>query len=148
VDAFAGVAAAQAVIMAAEAAQVFREERQRNDARLSPTFRALLDEGERCTPDRLREARQVAERGRRELQEVFASVDALLTPAALGEAPVGLQSTGDPAFCRTWTLLGCPCVSLPVLKGPAGLPIGLQVVGDRGGDARLLEVAAWIEKRL
>ena len=148
IDAFAGLAAAQAVIMAAEAAQVFREERQRNDARLSATFRALLDEGERCTPDRLREARQVAERGRRELEAVFGSVDALLTLAALGEAPVGLQSTGDPAFCRAWTLLGSPCVSLPVLKGPAGLPIGLQVVGNRDADARLLGVASWIEKRL
>lgn len=129
IEAFAGLAAAQAIVMAVEAAQVFREERQRNDARLSPTFRALLEEGERCAPERLREAREVAERGRRELDDVFGSVDALLTPAALGEAPIGLQSTGDPAFCRAWTLLGCPCISLPVLKGPAGLPIGLQIVG-------------------
>ena len=148
IEAFAGLAAAQAIVMAVEAAQIFREERQRNDARLSPTFRALLEEGERCAPERLREAREVAERGRRELDDVFGSVDALLTPAALGEAPIGLQSTGDPAFCRAWTLLGCPCISLPVLKGPAGLPIGLQIVGMRNDDARLLAIASWIEKRL
>jgi Asp-tRNA(Asn)/Glu-tRNA(Gln) amidotransferase A subunit family amidase len=148
VDAFAGLAAAQAIIMAAEAAEVFREERKRNEARLSPAFRSLLDDGERCTPDRLREAREVAQRGRRELQDVFGRVDALLATAALGEAPVGLQSTGDPAFCRAWTLLGCPCVSLPVLKGPAGLPIGLQIVGMRDDDARLLAIASWVEKRL
>jgi Asp-tRNA(Asn)/Glu-tRNA(Gln) amidotransferase A subunit family amidase len=148
VDAFAGLAAAQAVIMAAEAAQVFREERRRNEARLSPTFCGLLDEGERCTAERLSEARETAERGQWELPDVFGRVDALLTPAALGEAPVGLQSTGDPAFNRAWTLLGCPCVSLPVLKGPAGLPIGLQVVGMRNDDARLLAIAQWVEKRL
>src|SRR5205823_1358328 len=148
VEAFAGLAAAQALIMAAEAAQVFREERRRNDARLSATFRAFLDEGERCTPDCLRETREVAERGRRELTDVFAAVDVLITPAAVGEAPRGLQSTGDPAFCRAWTLLGCPCISLPVLKGPAGLPIGLQIVGMRNDDARLLAIASWIEKRL
>ena len=148
VDAFAGLAAAQAVIMAAEAAQVFREERQRNDARLSPTFRAFLEDGERCTPERLREAQEIADRGRGELQDVFGRFDALLTPAALGEAPLGLQSTGDPAFCRAWTLLGCPCVSLPVFKGPSGLPVGLQIVGMRNDDARLLAIAQWVEKRL
>jgi len=58
------------------------------------------------------------------------------------------RALDDPAFCRAWTLLGCPCISLPVLKGPAGLPIGLQIVGMRNDDARLLAIASWIEKRL
>jgi len=148
IDAFAGAAAAQAVIMAAEAAEVFRELRRSHDAELSPGFRAFLDEGERCPADRLREARHAATESRRELEDVFARVDALVTPAAAGEAPIGHQSTGDPAFCRAWTLLRCPCISLPVLEGPAGLPIGLQLVAAPGQDARLLTIAAWVEKLL
>jgi hypothetical protein len=74
--------------------------------------------------------------------------DVLLTPAAAGEAPVGLASTGDPAFSRIWTLLGVPCLSLPVLRGPAGLPLGLQLIGARGRDEDLLAAASWIENRL
>ncbi|HWE23466.1 MAG TPA: amidase family protein, partial [Myxococcales bacterium] len=123
-------------------------ERGRGGNQLSERFRAFLDEGERCPPDRLREARDLAAQARRELHDVFARVDALVTPAAAGEAPVGLQSTGDPAFSRTWTLLGCPCISLPVLKGPAGLPVGLQLVAAPGEDERLVAVAAWVEKQL
>ena len=134
--------------MAAEAAEVFRELRRSHDAELSPGFRAFLDEGERCPAHRLREARHAATESRRELEDVFARVDALVTPAAAGEAPIGHQSTGDPAFCRAWTLLRCPCISLPVLEGPAGLPIGLQLVAAPGQDARLLTIAAWVEKLL
>jgi Asp-tRNA(Asn)/Glu-tRNA(Gln) amidotransferase A subunit family amidase len=148
VNAFAGLAAAQAVIMAAEAAEVFGEERKSHEAQLSATFRAFLDEGGGCTPDRLREARQIAEKGRRELDDVFSRLDALVTAAAAGEAPKGLESTGDPAFCRAWTLLGCPSITLPVLNGPAGLPLGLQLVAAPGQDARLLAVACWVEKQL
>ncbi|HWE26247.1 MAG TPA: amidase, partial [Myxococcales bacterium] len=113
IDAFAGAAAAQEVIMGAEAAEVFRSERGRFGNQVSERFCAFLEEGERCPPDRLREARDLAAQARRELHDVFARVDALVTAAAAGEAPIGLQSTGDPAFSRAWTLLGCPCISLP-----------------------------------
>jgi len=148
VEAFAGLAATQSVIMSAEAAVALRAEREQHDARLSDVFRSFLLEGERCPPQRLREARERADHGHREAPRVFAGVDALITLAAAGEAPVGLESTGDPSFCRTWTLLGCPCISLPVLTGPAGLPVGLQLVGARGADDRLLAVAAWVEHEL
>ena len=148
IDAFTGVAAAQAIIMSAEAAEVFRGKRRNHDAQLSAAFRSFLEEGERHPPERLREAREVSERGRRELPDVFGRVDAIVTAAAAGEAPVGQESTGDPAFSRAWTTLGCPCISLPVLEGPAGLPIGLQLVAAPGQDARLLAIAAWVENQL
>src|SRR5256714_399646 len=144
----AGLAGAQGVIMSAEAAAPLPDQRQRHGDRMSEVFRSFLTEGERCPPERLREAREVAEQGRRELPRMFAEADVLLTLGAAGEAPRGLESTGDPAFCRAWTLLGCPCISLPVLTGPAGLPVGLQLVGAPGDDARLLAVAAWIEREL
>ena len=142
---FAGLIDAQIAIMGAEAAETLGDE---PEERLSPKLREFLRAGTKVTPDRLAAAREQAERCRGELDATFEKVDALLTPAAAGEAPEGLGATGDPIFCRIWTLLGVPCLSLPVLKGPAGLPIGLQIVGRRGHDAELLAAAAWIEQHV
>jgi Asp-tRNA(Asn)/Glu-tRNA(Gln) amidotransferase A subunit family amidase len=139
---FAGLIDAQIAIMGAEAAETLGDE---PEERLSPKLREFLRAGATVTPDRRAAAREQAERCRSELDATFENVDALLTPAAVGEAPEGLGATGDPIFCRIWTLLGVPCLSLPVLKGPAGLPVGLQIVGRRGHDAELLAAAAWIE---
>ena len=58
----------------------------------------------------------------------FADVDILLTPAAAGEAPVGLHSTGNAAFSAIWTTMHVPAVSVPALTGPHGLPVGVQVI--------------------
>ncbi len=74
--------------------------------------------------------------------------DAILTPAAPSAAPKGLASTGDPSFCTLWTLCGMPGMSLPLLQSSDGLPIGVQLVGPRGGDARLLRTARWLAKRM
>jgi amidase len=74
--------------------------------------------------------------------------DALLTLSAPGEAPPGLDSTGDPAFNRIWTLLHVPCASLPAATGASSLPIGVQLIGRAGADAELLSVAAWAEQSL
>jgi len=74
--------------------------------------------------------------------------DAILTPAAPGGAPKGLASTGDPAFCTLWTLCGMPCITLPLLESTGGLPIGVQLVGPRDGDARLLRTARWLAAKL
>ena len=139
--AFAGLIDAQISIMGAEAAlELAAEPPEKLSAKLSE----FLREGARVSPDRLRAARDQAERCRRELDGIFSRVDALLTPATTGEAPQGLDATGDPLFCRIWTLLWSPCVSLPVLTGPAGMPLGLQVVGARGRDAELISAASFI----
>ena len=79
---------------------------------------------------------------------LFSELDALLTPSAPGEAPLGLESTGDPVFNRVVTLLGLPAISLPVGTGPTGLPLGVQLVGPPRAESALLEVAAWVEARL
>jgi len=139
--AFAGLIDAQIAIMGAEAAQELAAKPQ--DA-LSARLRDFLRDGARVSPERLRAARDQAERCRRELDAIFSGFDALLTPATIGEAPAGLAATGDPIFCRIWTLLRVPCISLPVLTGPAGLPLGLQVVGARGRDPDLISAAAFI----
>jgi Asp-tRNA(Asn)/Glu-tRNA(Gln) amidotransferase A subunit family amidase len=76
-------------------------------------------------------------------EELFARCDAVLTPAVAGTAPK-IDSTGDPAFCTLWTLCGMPALSLPLMTGTNGLPLGVQLVGQRGGDARLLRTARWL----
>jgi len=82
------------------------------------------------------------------LDHVFDEYDAILTPAAPGEAPRGLKSTGNPIFCTIWTYLGVPAITLPLLRSEAGLPLGVQLVARRGGDARLLRTARWLARNV
>ena len=89
----------------------------------------------------------------RPMQESFTELfeqryDAILTPAALGPAPEGLESTGDPVFCALWTLCGMPAISVPLMQSLNNLPIGVQLVGPRDGDARLLRTARWLVRSL
>ena len=81
------------------------------------------------------------EQSRASIVELFNDADAILTPAAPGIAPKGLSATGDPVFCTLWTLTGLPAVSLPLLAGEGRLPLGVQLVGAPGTDARLLRSA-------
>ena len=74
--------------------------------------------------------------------------DAIATPATLGAAPRGLESTGDPAFCTPWTLCGMPAISLPLLATPEQLPLGVQLVAARRADGPLLRTARWLERTL
>ena len=76
------------------------------------------------------------------LDEVFARCDAILLPAAPGPAP-GRETTGDSVFNGLWTLCGTPAVTVPILEVD-GLPLGVQLIGPRGGDARLLRTAQWL----
>ena len=80
--------------------------------------------------------------------EAFAGNDVLLTASAQGEAPIGLESTGDPVFNRNWTLLHVPCVTIPFGLGPNGMPVGVQLVAQPGEHERLLSAAKWIATRL
>ncbi len=78
------------------------------------------------------------------LDDIFDQYDAILTPAVTGAAPHGLGSTGDPMFCTLWTFCGMPAISLPLLQAGNGLPVGVQLVGRVGDDARLLRTARWL----
>jgi len=71
-----------------------------------------------------------------------------MLPSAIGTAPQGLGSTGDPLFCSMASLFGMPAISLPLLVGENGLPIGVQLVGRRFDDGRLLRAANWLVTRL
>ena len=82
------------------------------------------------------------------VDEIFGEADAIITPAATGEAPRGLDSTGDPVFATPWSLFGLPAISLPLLSGSNGLPVGVQIVGRMREDARLFRTARWLVKKV
>jgi Asp-tRNA(Asn)/Glu-tRNA(Gln) amidotransferase A subunit family amidase len=69
------------------------------------------------------------------------SVDLIIAPSAIGEAPLIKEGTGDPLFCRAWTLLGLPCINLNIASGPNGLPVGVQLIAAYGQDHFLLSAA-------
>lgn len=82
------------------------------------------------------------------LGAIFQRCDAIITPAATGPAPKGLEGTGDPVFNAIWTLCGTPAITLPLFTDADGMPMGVQLIGPRGGDARLLRTARWLVKHL
>ncbi|HXL67567.1 MAG TPA: amidase [Xanthobacteraceae bacterium] len=113
------------------------------EGKVSKVLGDFLAEGNAVSPARYEEA--VAEAGlcRSDLARALTGFDALLTPATVGVAPP-IATTGDPAFCSLWTLAGVPAVSLPILPGEGGLPLGVQLVAAHGEDARLLRAAQWL----
>ena len=116
---------------------------------LSDAMRDYIEGGRAVTPEEVEAAVAVGETCRAALPGVLAGFDALLVPGVLGEAPLRSEGhTGDPLLCRAWTFLGAPAISVPGLVGPAGMPIGVQLVGLRGGEERLLGAAAWVEGAL
>jgi Asp-tRNA(Asn)/Glu-tRNA(Gln) amidotransferase A subunit family amidase len=145
---FSGLIDAQQTVMAFEAARGLAFERDAHGDMLHPHLRDFLDRARGTGLDDYRRALAASRSCARDLEGILASVDVLLTPSATGEAPRGLQATGDPIFSRIWTLLQVPTVTLPGYRGPRGLPVGVQAVGRFGADDALLGVAAWMERVL
>ncbi len=143
-----GLNAAQDRIMGYEAARALAYERIYRSAQLSPRLGQMLDAGMAVGAAEYDAARAEAAAARAGLAGFFGPYDAVLTPAAPGEAPAGLGYTGDPVFNRMWTLLGTPCVTLPAHRGDRGLPVGVQLVGRIGDDARLMSCAIFLEQAL
>jgi Asp-tRNA(Asn)/Glu-tRNA(Gln) amidotransferase A subunit family amidase len=136
------------VIMEAEMAANFDLEWEKGRDKLSDKLRALLERGRATTALEYQKALARAPLLNAGFSDIFERCDAILTPSAPGTAPKGLGATGDPAFCSLWTLLGTPALNLPLMRGENGLPLGVQVVGPRHGDARLMRTAAWLVARL
>lgn len=131
-------------IMQAEmAANLDREWDQGRD-RLSASLRAQLEQGRAVSALDYQKACARIPMINNGFEEVFARYSAVLTPSASGAAPHGLESTGDPAFCTLWTLCGMPALNLPLMQAEGGLPLGVQLVGRRHDDARLLRTARWL----
>lgn len=137
----------QRVIMAVEMAHNLGEVVDRGGDVSSSVLRDLIAEGRGVSAVRYLAARDQARRYVAGLNEIFTQYDAILTPATTGVAPKG-NSTGSPAFCTLWSLTGLPAVTLPLLKGEDGMPLGVQLIGPAGDDARLLRTANWLVNRL
>ena len=140
--------AVQRTIMYGEGGRVFAELQRRDRGRISPRLNALVDEGLAIADADLARALERQRRFADELDGCLGACDAILTPPTPGEAPADLTQTGDPVFCTIWSLCGVPAVTIPTGRGPSGLPLGLQVVGARSGDDRLLSVARWCDERV
>jgi Asp-tRNA(Asn)/Glu-tRNA(Gln) amidotransferase A subunit family amidase len=143
-----GLNDAQNTIMLFELAQNFAYERVMRSAELSPRFAQMLNDGMTIGPERYDAAIALAASARAHLDAFFGRCDAIIAPAAPGEAPLGLGYTGNPVFNRMWTLLGVPCLTLPVVWGGSGLPTGIQLVGRIGDDARLFAAGLFVERAL
>jgi Asp-tRNA(Asn)/Glu-tRNA(Gln) amidotransferase A subunit family amidase len=136
-------------IMDVEMAHNLEREWTTSRNNLSAQLRALIERGREVRAVDYQHALSRIEPIRTSFVELFEQrYDAILTPAAPSAAPKGLESTGAPVFCTLWTLCGMPAISLPLLQSAAGLPIGVQLVGPRHGDARLLRTARWLAKRM
>ena len=147
-DDFAAIPDSHRVILNAGLTQsLARQYADRRD-RLSERLRGMIEEGLGYDEATLEAARTHARACRASAGDAFGDRDVLLTPSAPGEAPKGLGMTGDPIFQTTWTLLHLPCVTLPFATGPSGLPVGVQLIGSRGGDAAVLAVAKWFHGRM
>ncbi|GJD37581.1 amidase [Methylobacterium bullatum] len=130
-----------------EAAQALNWEYATHRANLGPLLRAHLDDAQNVSPNSYDASLKVAGRARRQLPDQFAEhdLDVILTLSAPGPAPEGYASTGDSRFNRLWTLMGVPCVTVPVGSTPTGLPLGVQVIARHGDDARALKAAHCVE---
>jgi amidase len=137
-------------LMGVEAAITHGDLYRRSPELISAPMRGLIEEGLRCAATDYAKAKvlqgRMAHRFDAWLRKTM-TLDALLVAPANGEPPHGLDSTGDASFCAPWTFLGVPAVTVPMSFGPAGLPLGAQIVGAAGSDAALLDLAEWIEAR-
>ena len=146
---FDGIEETHQRISSYEFARNFTWEIENHWEKISETLREnRLKHGLATTFDQYREARDHAEQCRALLTKVFDDYEILLTASAAGEAPVGLEKTGDASHCLIWTTTHVPCVTLPVFKGPNGLPIGAQVIGRRNSDRALFSAARWVYRAL
>jgi len=135
-------------VMSYEMARSLSFERLRHREALSPALQALLDTGMAISGAQHAANLQRTADWRLRIDALFERHDVLLTPSTTGAAPEGLGATGDPLFCRSWSLLGLPAVHLPLMRNARGLPVGLQLVGRMGEDHKLLAAARHIHDKL
>ena len=131
-------------VMETEIAENFDAEWQNGKARLSASLRGQIERGRVTAVADYQHALAQIPLVDALFDDLYSKYDVILTPSVAGTAPRGLGSTGDPAFCTLWTFCGMPAINVPLLHGANGLPLGVQLVGPRRGDARVLRAARWL----
>ncbi|MGZ2257323.1 amidase [Roseobacter sp. A03A-229] len=115
---------------------------------ISETLKPIISRARQISDAEYDDALAVKSSAEAFFAEFFTEFDAILAPSAAGEAPRFGDGTGDPIFCTLWTLAGLPAVTMPLLVGETGLPIGVQLIGPAHKDDRLLRTAAWVQQHI
>ncbi len=142
--AFADLVEVQRIIHEYEICQLLQDTFDNHWDRISATLKPVIERGRAITTSAYEDALSVAEAADGFFTAFFKDYDAILSPSAAGEAPKMGPSTGDPIFCTLWTLGGLPAVSMPLLVGENGLPIGVHLIGAVEQDDRLMRTARWL----
>jgi len=146
--AFAPILELQDTVMDVDLAHHLAHEYATGAERLSDVLRSKIEHGRALAAIEYLAARDARAGLIAAMRPLFEEHDVLVTPAAPGVAPRGLEATGNPAFCTPWSFCGLPAITLPLLEGEQGLPLGVQLVAAPGDDARLLRTASWLARRV
>jgi len=131
-------------IMEADLAKSFAKEYADGKSKLSTVLREMIERGQKVSPREYQSSVAEIKQYSDAVGEIFEEYDAILTPSTSGPAPVGLTATGSPIFNTIWTFCGNPAINLPLLQSPEGLPVGVQIVGEKDDDARLFRSTRWL----
>jgi Asp-tRNA(Asn)/Glu-tRNA(Gln) amidotransferase A subunit family amidase len=141
-EAFASLRETQTRIMLSEMSRSLAFEQEHFAKKLSSQISKQLVEGSHIDYAQYSDDLLHAQSAKAYIAELFANqLDLIVAPSAIGEAPPLKEGTGDPVFCRIWTLLGLPCINLNVTNGPNDLPVGIQLIAGPGKDRFLLSAA-------
>jgi Asp-tRNA(Asn)/Glu-tRNA(Gln) amidotransferase A subunit family amidase len=146
--AYKGLRESHTAVLWYEVARSLADEFQRFPEKMDPALRQRCADGFALDPAKYVRAQQHAAECRAQFSQALGDDDVLIAPAATGEAPKGITSTGDVAMNVVWTLLHTPAGAVPAGKSANGMPLGIQVIGRIGDDARTLACARWISERV
>ena len=147
-EGFANIPKWHKIIMESDMAQSFSKEYKNSKNKLSDKIVEAIERGAKYTSIEYNDALSKIEISNTYFNQFFHDYDAILTPSANGEAPKGLESTGDPLFSTIWTFCGMPSITLPLLQGKNGLPVGVQLVSSLYDDSRLFRNAMWLTNKI
>ena len=134
--------------MESDMAASFSKEYKSSKNKLSNKIVEAIERGMKYTSVEYNEALSKIDTANTFFKQFFHDYDAILTPSSTGEANKGLEFTGNPIFCTIWTYCGMPSISLPLLQGKNGLPIGVQLVSSLFDDERLFRNANWLTSKI
>ena len=137
-----GLTQAQSRIMLSDMSRSLFFEQAHHAKKLSPQLTKQLNEGAEISYEQYAKDLNHTEKAKAAVADLFNDeIDILIAPSAIGEAPLMKDGTGDPIFCRSWSLLGLPCINIHVANGPNGLPVGVQLIAGPEKDHFLLSAA-------